>query len=439
MPQREYDKEAAYVQAVLEGVVEPLERASGFVQRESKLGGVRFVQMVVLACLGRADVTLGEMVAVGEELGLCVSVPGLNQRINHAAVVLLQALLAQALRWEGWGQEGGCALLARFGSVYLHDSSYLPLPTPMAAAWRGAGGSASTAGAKLWLSFEYRTGGVAQLALGPGIEADQGSRLPQRLATPGSLHLFDLGFFSQYLLAALAAAGSYFVCRFQYQTALYTEKGERIDLVRRLAEAGGVRLEFAARLGATMQLPVRLLCQRVPQEVADTRRRKAKAVAKRRRRMLAPLTLQLMDWNLFCTNVPAAWWTLEQVLAVYRLRWQIELLFKLLKSQLGLDQSGAWRAERVLVQLYARLLGLLLVTHLLAPWRFAAPRELSLPKAVRLLQQRLLPKLIAALAQSGLGLAHAIRSFVDRYLRLALKDKRTKDPSTYDCLLALEV
>jgi hypothetical protein len=423
----------------LEQLVAPLERTSGFVQRASKLGGVRFVQMVVLACLGRADVTLGEMVAVGEALGVRLSVPGLNQRINQAAVVLLQVLLAQALRLGGWVAEGHGALFARFCAVYLHDSSYLSLPKAMAAAWRGAGGSASTAGAKLWLSFEYRTGCLAQLGLGPGIEADQGSRLPQRLATPGSLHLFDLGFFSQYLLADLAAVGSFFVCRFQYQTALYTEEGGRIDLAQRLTQSDEAQLEFTACLGATRRLPVRLLCQRLPQAVADKRRRKAKAVARRRRRTLAPLTWQLMEWNLFCTNVPAEWWRLEQVLAVYRLRWQIELLFKLLKSQLGLEHFGAGRTERILVHLYARLLGLLLVTHLLAPVRLTAPRELSLPKAVRLLPQRLLPKLIAALAHPRRRLEPMLRTFADDCLRLALKDKRTKDPSTFDRLLALEV
>ena len=438
MPDNQYDKEAAYVQTVLKTVVTPLARSSGFVQRRSLLSAERFVQMVVLACLSEAEASLTDMVAVGDELGVEVSVPGLDQRIDDEAVVLLQGVLQAAVAQAGCGTAADCPLFAPFTAVHLQDSTYLALPAPLAAAWRGAGGNASPAGAKVWLSYEYRSGTIVGLEVGEGCRADQACTLAQAVARPGSLHLFDLGFFSQDHWAALAAAGSYFVCRHQYQTALYTLTGERIDLERRLAECPDVRMELTLRLGARAQLPVRLLCQRVPQEVADRRRANAKAVAKRRGRTLAATTLRLLDWNLFCTNVPAAWWNLTQVLAVYHLRWQVELLFKLAKSQAGLDCIGNWRPARVLAQLYARLIALVLAQHCLAPLRFAGRRELSLPKAFRLLQ-RSLPQLIAAIAQGGQGLAQVLATFGRRCLRLALKDARRKDPSTFDWLLALEV
>jgi hypothetical protein len=424
---------------MLETLVAPLGRASGFVQRSSKLTGVRFVQLLVLACLGRVDVTLRQMVVVGAELGVELSVAGLNQRLTQPAVRLLAQVLQAALTQTHTLAGEGCALFAHFSAVHIQDSTSLSLPQPMAAAWRGAGGNASSAGAKVLLAYEYLSGRFSALSVLAGVVPDQACRLAPALAQPGSLHLFDLGFFSQYLLAELQALGSFFVCRLQYQTALYTSAGERIELEAFLAGSAQHQLDVTVLLGATVKLPVRLLCQRVPQAVADQRRAKAKAVARRRGRTLAPATLRLMDWNLFCTNVPGEWWRLEQVLAVYRLRWQIELLFKLFKSQAGLEAIGEWRQERVLVQLYARLLGLVLVQQLLAPLRFARVRELSLPKAFAIVQQSFVPKLIACAAHGWRGLAHAIETLANRCLRLALKERRTKDPSTYDFLLALGV
>ncbi len=286
------------------------------------------------------------------------------------------------------------------------------------------------------MSYEYGSGQIVGLEVGEGCRADQACRLAETVAQPGSLHLFDLGFFSQDHLAALTAGGSCFVCRHQYQTALYTLTGERIDLEAVLAACPDDQVELAVRLGMRVQLPVRLLGQRVPQEVADRRRAKAKAVAKRRGRTLAPTTLRLLDWNLFCTNVPS--WSLAQVCAVYHLRWQVELLFKLFKSQAGLDRIGDWRPARVLVQLYARLIALVLAHRCLGPLRFAGRRELSLPKAYRLLQQTV-PRLIATIAQGWLGVADVLATLGRRCLRLALKDARRKNPSTFDRLLALDV
>ncbi len=149
MPDQQYDKEAAYVQTVLETLVTPLARSSGFVQRHSKLSAERFVQMVVLACLSEAEASLTDMVAVGDELGVAVSVPGLDQRIDDEAVALLQVVLQAAVAQAGSGTVAACPLFAAFAAVHLQDSTYLSLPATLAAAWRGAGGNASTAGAKV--------------------------------------------------------------------------------------------------------------------------------------------------------------------------------------------------------------------------------------------------------------------------------------------------
>lgn len=67
-----------------------------------------------------------------------------------------------------------------------------------------------------------------------------------------------------------------------------------------------------------------------------------------------------LDWTLLLTNAPAEKLPTSVVLEVYGVRWQVELAFKLAKSDLQLDHTSATQAERVQCEFYAKLIALLL-------------------------------------------------------------------------------
>lgn len=435
MPEPQYEQVSAVLQTVLETVSNAMACETGFVQRASKVNGARFVQMLVLGCLTKPVVSLTDLVAVGETLGVSVSASGLNQRINAQAVVLLQRVLQAALAHSQGGEPAAMPVLSAFAAVYLEDSTYISLPPGLADVYRGSGGNASAAGAKVYLNYEYRSGTLQTVTLLDGCCPDQTIPLaPAATCAPGAgcLRLFDLGFFKLTRLAQLVAQGDYFICRHHLQTALATPAGERLALERLLAAlpptSGAVAVDVL--LGARERMPVRLLVQRVPATVVAQRHARIRRDAQRMRRKVSPRKLRLAAWNLYLTNVPAAVWSLEQVLRVYRLRWQVELLFKLWKSELGLDRLGDWRPARVLCHLYARLTALVLLHLLFRPIRLATADELSLPKAVALLRH-MLPLLTEAMAAGWQRLAPLLQSLRTRCLRHALKNKRRKKPSTY--------
>lgn len=443
MPERKYEQVSTVLQTVLETVSRESERETGFVQRASKVNGERFAQMLVLGCLEEADVSLTDLVAVGEAVGVSVSASGLNQRIDDEAVVLMQRLLQAALRHTqgDLGESPAAGLLAAFGAVYLEDSTYLSLPAALAGRYRGSGGNASRAGVKVYLNYEYRSGTLHTVTLFDGCCPDQAiplSPVPPAAQGAGCLRLFDLGFFKLTRLAQLMAQGECFICRHHFQTTLYTHTGERLDLEALLAALPPTQteLDLVVLLGAHERLPVRLLLQRVPAAVVAQRRQRIIKDARRMRRKVSPRKLRLAAWNLFCTNVPAKLWNVAQVLTIYRLRWQVELLFKLWKSDLGLDQLGDWRPARLLCQLYARLTALVLLHFLFRPIRFAASGELSLPKALSFLRH-MLPLFAEAMAAGWQRLATLIHCLLLRCLRHALKDKRRKKPSTFALLSAI--
>ena len=69
----------------------------------------------------------------------------------------------------------------------------------------------------------------------------------------------------------------------------------------------------------------------------------------------------LCDWLVLATNVPAERLNAMELWVVYRCRWQVELLFKRCKSRLGWSDSQGRRGERVVVEVLAKVLGLIVV------------------------------------------------------------------------------
>jgi len=256
----------------------------------------------------------------------------------------------------------------------------------------------------------------------------------------------------------LCAAGAYFLCRHHAQTALFSavaraeDSPQRLDLLtllrtqERRAAPEAATWKMAVRLGVKEKLPVRLIAVRLPPAVVEERRRRLREGARRRGRTLTAETLALAAWNLFCTNVPDTWWSAKQVATAYRSRWQVELLFKLCKSQAGLDCIDAGRAERILCFFYARLITVVLSQQILASWRFvtlvdrepgaATLRELSPPKAFQLLQ-RAVAACSRIIAQRWRGLKNWLTQLGAACKALARKDKRTRQPSTFQRLVAL--
>jgi hypothetical protein len=428
-------RQSEYLQQFFGDVAEEIGRATGFVQRTSKLTGAVFLATLVLGWLEQPEATLNELVQYSALLEVEISEAGLQQRLNGHAVEFLRQMLAWSishLRGQGGEQ---AAVLQHFQSVNVLDSSIVILPDALQRHFVGYRQAGQAAAVKVQLSFDYLTGFLNALELEDGCTPDQHCELPLRHALPDSLHLFDLGYFRLEVFRQLAEAGAFFVSRVGGHAALYASPDARqpLDLVvflqRRPAQG-----DCSLYLGDAVRVPVRFLFQRVPPAVAAQRRRKALAAARAKGRTCSARKLTLLEWALFVTNVPADWLSLEQVLLVYRIRWQVELLFKVWKSQAKLARFRPWRPERVLAQLYARLLGLVLFQWLVAPWRFAAAGEVSLPKAFRLLQRYAL-RFCLALCQAGQPFLSLLQHLAADFQRYARKDRRRKTPSTYRRLL----
>jgi hypothetical protein len=209
--------------------------------------------------------------------------------------------------------------------------------------------------------------------------------------------------------------------------------GARQDIPALLRAAPRGRLDRAIRLGATAGLPARLLAVRVPQEVADERRRQLRAEAAKHGRTVSAARLALADWTILVTNVPPALLTLAEALVLLRARWQIERLFDLWKQHGHLDQTRSGKPWRILCEVYAKLLALLIQHWVLLLGVWAHP-DRSCVKAARTVRQR---ALALADALDDHAELERVLARLARCLRVGCRvAKRRQTPGTAQQLLA---
>lgn len=432
MPKANYKMESRVLQTFLETYAEGLGQETGFVQRRSKLNSALFVQTLVLSCVDKPEASLNQMVQRSDELGLELSAQGLNKRLNGRAVTLLWRLVEQAVASLRRQTDVPEAQLVQFKEISIVDSTQVALPECLRVQFAGFGGNASSASIKFQLRFDYLAGHISALEVEAGRNSDHGCQLHRQHLTKGSLQLFDLGYFDQSALADIAQAEAYFICRLHPQVGLYKSPSasKSIDMVDWLKSLKANRYEFESYVGSQERLAVRVLLQRLPVEVAEERRRKAQASGRRLGKTYSQSHMELLDWAILITNVPNLMLSCEQVMALYPIRWQIELIFKLWKSHAKLASVGQWKPERVLCHLYSRLLALILFHWLIAPWRFSEWGELSLTKAFQVFQRHI-PRLTQIIVAHWCGMEAVLEKMTRDFLRFALKNKRRKSPSSF--------
>jgi hypothetical protein len=421
--------------------VEETARQTKFVRRKSEISGLNFLKAMVLGFLEKSDSSLNEIAQSFLDVGVEVTSQGIDERINTFSVSFLRTIFTQALEIFKNKCPLPLSVLQQFSAINIVDSSTKSLPENMADEYPGCGRKGAKAALKIQLVFDFLHGNMKQVEIETGIDSDQGYREYLKVVEGGSLTMVDLGYFCLDAFWAIAEKSAYFLSRYLYPTGLLDRFGKRIDLEALLRKQTGNRKEVQVKLGCRSQhqLPCRLIILRNPDDVTEKRRRTAKEHAKKRGTTLSQTYLFMLGWTLFVTNAPDTMISLKHVYDFYRIRWQIELIFKLWKSYCGLNHILAWRKERVLTELYAKMIGIVIVHFLLAPLRIPdeiwSGREVSnvrfkqvLARFARSFKQRL---------SDVIALAKTLDNFILHVERFSLKQKRRRQPNAYSQLAKL--
>ena len=318
----------------------------------------------------------------------------------------------------------------QFTAVFVGDSSVISLPDELATAFAGCGGTenASRAALKLHVLWDLKSGRLEQLQVTAGTVSDARGPIAVDRAAPGTLLVYDLGYFDVDRFAAWERQQAKFLSRLQHGTSVCCTDTQPLDLVAHLRAQPSGLVDQMILLGATARLLCRLLAIRVPEEVANRRRQQARTKARDHGRAAPSVAyLELLGWSLFVTNASSSELTWKAVVVLYRARWQIELLFKLWKSHNGLGRVrvGA-SALQPLAVFYAKLLGVVLQHWLLLALVWHLPQR-SLLRCAQRLREWL--KVLVGVLDDGAQLESLLQRWQGQLERLVGVKDRPKNPS----------
>ena len=421
------------MQTVLTTVAESAARATGLVQRTSKLTGALFVQALVFGFWATPRATREQLAQTAAALGVTISPQGLDQRMTENGARCLENVLEAAVETVLCADPVASPLLARFTGVFVQDSSSISLPRTLAHIWRGSGNHlVAAAQFKLSVRLDLLSGAMTGPHLDHGVTSDRSTVLQDEPIPAGSLRLSDLGYFTLDVLQSIATALGFWLTRFQITTALFDEDGKRLDLVAHLHAQTTASVDLPIQLGVRQRLPCRLLAARVPQEVADQRRRRLRAEAKRRGRQPNAVLLELAEWTLLVTNVPQEMLTVAEALVLARSRWQIECIWKLWKSQGQIDTWRSGRDGAILCEAYAKIIAMVLQHWVMLVSCWAYP-DRSLTKAAASIRTHVMALAVALRDEERMV---AVIEVIASCLRVGCRiNKRKKAPHTYQHLL----
>jgi hypothetical protein len=374
-------QQAEALKRILEEEVVPLARETGCIERERVISGADFAQALILGWLQRPDERVEGFAQLLSRREVNITASGFSQRFTQAAATFLHQVLERLTQVQMQAEAVDVALLRRFHAVIVEDSSSILLPAELASIWQGWGNEkeVNAAAVKLFVRWDVLGGKREGPRLTDGRHTDTKSPFNADALPGGGLYLADLGFFSLARLAGLAqrteGGKRFFGMRWQYGTGLFTRSGHQIELRGVLPQREGEAKEMGVLLGKQARLPVRLIMIRVSEKVAEQRRKRIRERAQDHSTKPSEELLYLAGWTIVVSNVPRARLSLPEALVLLRLRWQIELLFRLWKEQGQIDEWRTKNPWRILCELSAKLAAMVIQQWLIHegcwhdPWR----------------------------------------------------------------------
>jgi hypothetical protein len=340
-------------------------RSSGAVKRLRGFASMEALLHTLLLHVG-CGWSLRETAVRAKLAGIAdVSDVTLLNRLRDAEVWLRQ--LCQQL----W-QEGGVSLQPALGgrAVRVLDATVVHEPGPTGSQWR------------IHYSLRLPSLECDSFKLTPTEGQGSAERFGHFVFQAGELVLADAGYCHPAGIAAVVEQQADVCVRLNaHALPLYDEQGEAFSIA---AAVPGLR-----RAGQAAEWPVEIHSgsQRIPGRVCAIRKSQA-AINQARRRLREKLksgksmsdqTWQLAQYVLVFTTLPSHAATTRQVLECYRLRWQVELTFKRLKSIAQLGHLPKYHDQSSRAWLYGKLLVALLTQKLarlgksISPWGYLLP------------------------------------------------------------------
>ena len=336
--------------------IERMARETGFVERKSPITGTAFLLAMMAGAQGSAEGTLAEQTTfLCAAFGLTVSPQALDARFSAAATAFLESCLCKALAILKKAPHRVKAL-SRFKHVYAIDSTNFTLAPELVAVFKGSGGGGSKSAMRIQFVLDFCTGAM-YLEVGDVTLCDPAALASvvrdAKVPLDGEcLFLSDLGYFKSSTFADICSKpGISFLSKMFFGMNIHKVDGSALDLDQKLKSNPSWFEEMITVGGATC----RMVAMRLDDSTAGQRIRRGNSNSDSKSGRISAQYRRFLHYAIFVTNLPPDY-TMEKLFVLYRIRWQVELVFKSWKSILGIDRQRSAKKARVRCEVYGRLI-----------------------------------------------------------------------------------
>ena len=304
-------------------------RATNLVERERKFDIVALFYTLSFGFAAGSDRSLQAFLDRYVEMADCdeLSYAAFHDWFEPGFVALLREILDDAIENLDTGRTDLNGRLERFRDVLIADATIVSLYQDAADVYAATG--EDQAELKLHLTESLSTGLPTRFRTTDGTTHER-SQLPTGEWVADALILLDLGFYDFWLFDRIDQNGGWFVSRvkedanFEIIEELRTWRGNSISLE-------GESLQAVLDDLQRQEIDVRIT-------LSFDRKRGSGASSTRTFRLVGLRNEESEEYHLYLTNLAREEYSAPDIAQLYRARWEVELLFKELKSRFGLDE-----------------------------------------------------------------------------------------------------
>lgn len=344
-------------------------RLTGFTKRngkQNKISGAVFMDLIVLNADILSGQSLGDLcINLRERNGIAITSQGLDERFNAAAVTFLKTILHRIIRNQLY-KENMFSTKA-FKRILIKDSTCFQISDKLAHKYKGCGGSGSKASMRIQFEYDLLNGEVTDLSLHAFTDQDAtNSKTTLNKIQRDDLIIRDLAYMYGDVLEGIDDIDATYLCRLGQGVQVFEQNGSEYNelnfetLYQQMKACNQLQVEKTVYI-TEKKMPVRLFIYLLPQEVVSKRLRDKNATAKRKGRPQPTQKFRIRQhFNLVITNDLEENISLDCAYEIYRLRWQIELIFKTWKSLCAIDKVKPVKEHRLECYVFAKLIILMM-------------------------------------------------------------------------------
>jgi len=375
---------------------------------------------------------------IDAESSISVSRQAIAKKLNKkSAIDFLQKILSLVIM-SRIDKELICSLRneCKYKRILLQDSTILALPTRLFDMFSGvSNGHTAVCNARIQCVYDLISESFISFTIDTYTKNDL-KAAPELMLERGDMVIRDRGYWSVSEVERHLGIGANCIYRYKKFQMLDVETGEKINLLEQLKT--GNKLDLMVRLPDLKGTIVRLIAFPVSDEIANSRRRKAK---KEMKNTPSKELLELLSWSIFITTIPETEANYDFIFKAYSLRWRIEIIFKAWKSNMEFSKIHNVSKTQLSIILFARFIMIIIcIQYIYVPAKKIIKqlhKGLSVMKLVRYLMRN--PGKILLIVQELLNFKGKVNYHIISLAKYCCYEKRNRKnfESELDHILSL--